>query len=185
MSRWEGASPHELQGGSGKPPPTGSNGRSRQIAVIGAGGCAQDSEIALLAEEVGRRLAEAGAAVVTGGLGGVMEAASRGAAEAGGTVIGIVPGHSIGEANPHCTQVVASGVGHARNLAVVGSGEVVIAIGGEWGTLSEIGHARAIGRPVIVLRSWELTGRDRMEGAPGIVAAETPAEAVEAALAVL
>jgi uncharacterized protein (TIGR00725 family) len=155
------------------------------VAVIGAGGCAQDSEIALLAEEVGRRLAESGVAVVTGGLGGVMEAASRGAAEAGGTVIGIVPGHSIEEANPHCTQVVASGVGHARNLAVVGSGEVVIAIGGEWGTLSEIGHARAIGRTVVALRSWELTGRDRMEGAPGIVPVETPEDAVAAALAAL
>jgi len=153
--------------------------------VIGVGGCAQDSEVALLAEEVGRRLAEAGVAVVTGGLGGAMEAASRGAAEAGGTVIGIVPGHSIAEANPYCTQVAASGVGQARNLAVVGSGEVVIAIGGEWGTLSEIGHARAIGRTVVALRSWTLVGRDRMEGAPGIVSAETPAEAVAAALAAL
>jgi uncharacterized protein (TIGR00725 family) len=157
----------------------------RQVAVIGAGGCAQDSETARLAEEVGRQLAEAGAVVVCGGLGGVMEAVSRGAAEAGGSVLGIVPGHSIEEANPHCTQVVASGVGHARNLAVVGSGDVVIAIGGEWGTLSEIGHARAIGRTVVALRSWQLTGRDRMEGAPGIVTAETPAEAVAAATAAL
>jgi uncharacterized protein (TIGR00725 family) len=153
--------------------------------VIGAGGCAQGSEVALLAEEVGRRLAEAGATVVTGGLGGVMEAVSRGAAEAGGTVIGIVPGHAIEEANPYCTQVVASGVGHARNLAVVGSGDVVIAVGGEWGTLSEIGHARAIGRTVVALRSWTLLGRERMEGAPGVVPAEAPAEAVAAALAVL
>ena len=104
--------------------------------MIGAGGCAQDSETARLAEEVGRRLAEAGVTVVCGGLGGVMEAASRGAAGAGGRVIGIVPGHSIGEANPYCTEVVASGVGQARNLAVVGSGDVVVAIGGEWGTLS-------------------------------------------------
>jgi uncharacterized protein (TIGR00725 family) len=162
--------------GRGSPP---------QVAVIGAGGCEQDSAVALLAEEVGRRLAEAGMAIVSGGLGGVMEAASRGASAAGGTVIGIVPGHSIEEANPYCTQVVASGVGHARNLAVVGSGDVVIAIGGEWGTLSEIGHARAIDRTVIALRSWELSGRDRMEGAPGIVPAETPAEAVAAALAAL
>jgi uncharacterized protein (TIGR00725 family) len=159
--------------------------RPHQVAVIGAGGCAQNSETARLAEEVGRRLAEAGASVVTGGLGGVMEAVSRGAAEAGGTVIGIVPGHAIEEANPHCTEVVASGVGQARNLAVVGSGEVVIAIGGEWGTLSEIGHARAIGRTVVALRSWQLSGRDRMEGAPGIVPAETPEEAVAAALAAL
>jgi uncharacterized protein (TIGR00725 family) len=160
-------------------------GRSLQVAVIGAGGCEQDSEVARLAGEVGRLLAEAGAAVVCGGLGGVMEAVSRGAAEAGGTVIGIVPGHSIEEANPHCTQVVASGVGHARNLAVVGSGDVVIAIGGEWGTLSEIGHARAIGRTVVALRSWELSGRDRMKGAPGIVPAETPTAAIAAALAEL
>lgn len=159
-----------------------SKGRSRQVAVIGAGGCAQDSETALLAEQVGRRLAEAGVAVVTGGLGGVMEAVSRGASEAGGTVIGIVPGDAIEEANPHCSQVVASGVGQARNLAVVGSGEVVVAIGGEWGTLSEIGHARAIGRAVVALRSWELTGRDRMEGAPGVVMAKTSEEAVAAAL---
>jgi predicted Rossmann-fold nucleotide-binding protein len=68
---------------------------------------------------------------------------------------------------------------------VVGSGEVVIAVGGEWGTLSEIGHARAIGRTVVALRSWALTGRDRMEGAPGVIPAETPEQAVAAALAAL
>jgi uncharacterized membrane protein YidH (DUF202 family) len=80
----------------------------------------------------------------------------------------IVPGVSVGEANPHCTHVVASAVGYARNLAVVASGDVVIAIGGEWGTLSEIGHARNLGRTVVALRSWGLTGRQRMEGAPGV-----------------
>ena len=126
--------------------------RKRQVAVIGAGVVAQDSELAGLAEEVGQLLAEAGATVVCGGREGVMEAVSRGAAAAGGEVIGIVPGHSIEEANPFCTHVVASGVGHARNLAVVGSGAVVIAIGGEWGTLSEIGHARSLGRTVVALR---------------------------------
>jgi uncharacterized protein (TIGR00725 family) len=154
----------------------------RQAAVIGSGGCPQDSELAQLAEEVGRRLARAGVTLVCGGREGVMEAASRGAAEAGGSVIGIVPGSSVDEANPHCTHVVASGIGHARNLAVVGSGEVVIAVGGEWGTLSEIGHARALGRTVVALRSWELTGRERMQGAPGIVPAETAEQAVAAAL---
>ena len=154
----------------------------RQVAVIGAGGCGEGSEPWRLAEEVGRLLAEAGAVVVCGGREGVMEAASRGAAQAGGEVIGIVPGSEIAEANPHCTHVVASGVGYARNLAVVGSGEAVIAVGGEWGTLSEIGHARALGRTVIALRSWELVGRDRMQGAPGVVVATTPAEAVAAAL---
>lgn len=151
--------------------------------MIGASGCEQGSEVARLAEEVGRRLGEAGATVVCGGGKGVMEAASRGAAEAGGRVIGIVRGTDAGEANPYCTEVVASGIGHARNLGVVASGEAVIAIGGEWGTLSEIGHARAIGRTVVTLRSWELSGRERMQGAPGVVPAESAAEAVAAALA--
>ncbi|HEX3733832.1 MAG TPA: TIGR00725 family protein [Solirubrobacterales bacterium] len=153
--------------------------------MIGAGGCAQDSEIALLAEEVGRLLARAGATVICGGREGVVEAVSRGVAQAGGEVIGIVPGSSPEEANPFCTHVVASGIGHARNLAVVASGEVVIAVGGEWGTLSEIGHARAIGRTVVALRSWSLAGRERMAGAPGVVQAETPDEAVAAALEAL
>jgi uncharacterized protein (TIGR00725 family) len=114
-----------------------------------------------------------------------MEAASRGAAEAGGEVIGIVPGLSIAEANPHCTHVVASGIGHGRNLAVVGSGEAVIAVGGEWGTLSEIGFARAIDRTVVALRSWAVTGQEQMKDAPGVFTAETPAEAVELALRML
>ncbi len=124
-------------------------------------------------------------AVVCGGGGGVMEAVCRGAAGAGGTAIGIVPAHSVEEANPFCTQVVATGIGHARNLAVVSSGEVVIAIGGEWGTLSEIGFARAIGRTVVALRSWELNGPDHMAGAPGVVPADSADEAVAAALAAL
>lgn len=139
----------------------------------------------MLAEEVGRGLAEAGVAVVCGGGGGVMEAASRAAAEAGGTVIGIVPGTSVEDANPYCGHVVATGIGHARNLAVVSSGEAVIAIGGEWGTLSEIGFARVIGHEVVALRSWELNGRERMRGGPGVVAVETADEAVAAALAAL
>lgn len=153
-----------------------------QVAVIGANGCEPGSEPALLAEEVGRRLAEAGVTLVCGGREGVMEAASRGAAEAGGTVIGIVPGTSAEEANPYCTHVVASGVGFGRNLAVVGSGQVVIAIGGAWGTLSEIGHARSIDRTVVALRSWTLSGQDQMEGAPGVIPASTAEEAVAAAL---
>jgi uncharacterized protein (TIGR00725 family) len=154
----------------------------RQVAVIGSARCEADSEVALLGEEVGRRLAEAGVTLVCGGLTGVMEAACRGAAEAGGVAIGIVPGNEISEANQYCTHVVATGIGHARNLAVVSSGDVVIAIGGEWGTLSEIGFARAIERPVIALSSWTLSGRERMEGAPGVLVAESPREAVELAL---
>jgi uncharacterized protein (TIGR00725 family) len=159
--------------------------RQRQVAVIGAGGAEEGSEAWVLAEEVGRGLAMVGVALVCGGGGGVMEAVSRAAAEAGGTVIGIVPGESVEDANPYCSHVVATGIGHARNLAVVASGEAVIAIGGEWGTLSEIGFARVIGHEVVALRSWELDGRDRMRGGPGVVAVESAAEAVAAALAAL
>jgi uncharacterized protein (TIGR00725 family) len=111
-----------------------------------------------------------------------MEAAARGASGAGGTVIGIVPGTSPEDANPHCTHVVATGIGQARNLAVVASGEVTIAIGGGWGSLSEIGHARVLGRAVIALRSWDLSGQGDLERAPGVIPVETPEEAVAAAL---
>jgi uncharacterized protein (TIGR00725 family) len=155
---------------------------TRQVSVIGSGTCEQDSELALLAEEVGRRLAEAGAVVVCGGLGGVMEAASRGAESAGGTVIGITPSDSTEHANPHCTHVIATGIGHARNLAVVASGEAVIAVGGEWGTLSEIGFARRLGRTVALLRGWTLTGEGPMADAPGVVRADSPEEAVANAM---
>jgi uncharacterized protein (TIGR00725 family) len=153
-----------------------------QIAVIGSGSCERGSPAWDLGEEVGRRLGEAGAVLVCGGLGGVMEAASRGAEAAGGTVIGIVPGDSVGDANPHCTHVVATGIGAARNLAVVGSGQAVIAIGGEWGTLSEIGFARRLGRTVIALRSWQLVGEGAMAEAPGVAVADSAEEAVRLAL---
>jgi uncharacterized protein (TIGR00725 family) len=159
--------------------------RAHQVAVIGSGSCEQDSELAELAQEVGRLIASAGAVLVSGGLGGVMEAASRGAAEAGGTVIGIVPSDSIEHANPHCTHVIATGIGHARNLAVVASGGVVIAIGGEWGTLSEIGFARRLGREVVTLRSWEARGEGAMAQMPGVSAAESAKQAAAAALAAL
>jgi uncharacterized protein (TIGR00725 family) len=172
---------HEQQGGSGEAHSLPSK-RKRQIAVIGSSGVELDSETGRLAEEVGRLLAEAGVTLVCGGMGGVMESACRGASEAGGEAIGIVPGHEVEEANEFCTHVVATGIGYARNLAVVSSGEVVIAIGGEWGTLSEIGHARAIDRTVIALRSWTLSGRERMEGAPGVLLADSPREAVDLAL---
>ncbi len=156
--------------------------RSKQISVIGSGGCDEETEAWRLAEEVGRLLAEAGVTVVCGGGGGVMEAAARGAAAAGGAVIGILPWVSLDDANPHCTQVVATGIGHARNLAVVASGEAAIAISGEWGTLSEIAHARNMGRTVVALRSWSVSGREEMEGGPGIVPVDMPEEAVAAAL---
>ena len=155
---------------------------AKQIAVIGSGTCEEGSQLWALAEEVGRGIAKAGAVLVCGGRTGVMEAAARGAAGAGGTVIGIVPGESTDEANPHCTHVVATGIGHARNLAVVASGEAVIAVGGEWGTLAEIGFARKLGRPVVGLRSWRPRGEEAMADAPGITHAESAEEAVRAAL---
>jgi uncharacterized protein (TIGR00725 family) len=150
-----------------------------QISVIGAG--EGDEEILRDAEEVGRGIAEAGAVLVCGGLGGVMEAASRGAFEAGGTVLGILPTLAPADANPYVTHAVATGTGHARNLAVVASGEAVIAVGGEWGTLSEIAYARKLGRPVVAIQSWTL--RNRAGTDLEIVEAETAEEAVSAALA--
>jgi uncharacterized protein (TIGR00725 family) len=184
VSQGSGSRRHGQQGGSVEAHSLPSE-RARQVAVIGSSRLEPGSESAQLAEEVGRRLAEAGAVLVCGGMGGVMEAAARGAAAAGGRTIGIVPGHSLDEANPFCSEVVATGIGHARNLAVVSSGEAVIAIGGEWGTLSEIAFARAIGRTVVALLSWELRGREAMEGAPGVVLADSAADAVELALAAL
>ncbi len=184
MSRGSGPRRHEQQGGSAEAHSLGSE-RKRQVAVIGSSGAELDSELERLARDVGRLLAEAEVTVVCGGLGGVMAAACRGAREAGGEAIGIVPGHEVGEANEFCTHVVATGIGHARNLAVVSSGEVVIAIGGEWGTLSEIGFARAVGRSVIALRSWTLSGREQMVDAPGVTPADSAREAVDLALAAL
>lgn len=146
--------------------------------MIGAG--QGEEEILRDAEEVGRRIAEAGAVLVCGGRTGVMEAASRGASEAGGTVLGVLPTSDPEDANPYVTHVIATGIGHARNLAVVGSGDAVIAIGGEWGTLSEIAFARRLERPVIALRSWQL--RNRTGSDVGIVEAESAEEAVAAAL---
>jgi uncharacterized protein (TIGR00725 family) len=152
--------------------------RPPQISVIGS----SEGEESLLrsAEEVGRRLAEAGAVLVCGGLTGVMEAAARGASEAGGTVIGILPTTSTADANRWVTHSIATGIGHARNLAVVASGDAVIAIGGEWGTLSEIAFARKLARPVVALESWPL--RNRAGTDLGIAEAETPENAVKAAL---
>jgi uncharacterized protein (TIGR00725 family) len=140
-----------------------------QVAVIGSG-----REHEARAEQVGRLLAERGCAVVTGGLGEVMEAAARGAKSAGGTTIGILPGQSRHDANIWIDHAVATGVGHARNLAVVASGDAVIAVGGRWGTLAEIGFAHVLGRPVVILEpGWPLEG---------VLRAGSPEEAVELAL---
>jgi uncharacterized protein (TIGR00725 family) len=152
--------------------------RATQISVIG--GAEGDEATLRNAEQVGRGLAGAGAVLVCGGRGGVMEAASRGAAEAGGMVLGVLPTTDPADANPYVTHVIATGIGHARNLAVVASGDAVIAIGGEWGTLSEIAFARRLERPVVALSSWSLDNRGGLD--PGIAEAETPDEAVQSAL---
>lgn len=149
-----------------------------QISVIG--GAEGDREILGEAEAVGRGIAEAGAVLVCGGRTGVMEAASKGAAEAGGTVVAVLPSLSPADANSYVSYAVATGIGEARNLAVVASGEAVIAVGGEWGTLSEIAYARKLGRPVVAIQSWIL--RNRAGTDLGIVEAESPEQAVSAAL---
>lgn len=124
--------------------------RPVRIAVAGAG--AADPELEAVAEEVGRRIAEAGAILLCGGLGGVMEAAARGCAGAGGLTIGILPGTDAAAANPHIRVPLPTGLGEARNVLVAGSGDAVIAIGGGWGTLSEVAMARKVGVPVVLLR---------------------------------
>lgn len=153
--------------------------RPVQVSVIGAGEA--EPELLEAAEQVGRGIAEAGAVLVCGGRGGVMEAASRGAREAGGVAIGVLPTSDPDDGNAHLSHTIATGIGHARNLAVVASGDAVVAIGGEWGTLSEIALARRLGRPLVGLRTWPLRNRDGTD--LGIAAAEDPAEAVALALA--
>jgi uncharacterized protein (TIGR00725 family) len=149
----------------------------RYASVAGPGAC--DEEIAALAHEVGRGLAEAGFTLVTGGEGGAMEAASRGAREAGGMVVGVLPGSDRSRANVYADVTVVTGIGHARNLAVVASGDVLVAVGGEWGTLSEIALAGVLGRPVVVLAGWRL---EHLRELPGQVHyAESATEAVELA----
>jgi hypothetical protein len=134
-----------------------------------------------LAREVGRALAAAGAVVVCGGLGGVMEGACRGAREAGGQTLGILPGSSRADANPHVEVAVATGMGEARNALVVRTADALVAIGGEFGTLSEIAFALKAGKPVVGLSSWELAKGGR--AVEGVVPAASAGEAVELALA--
>jgi uncharacterized protein (TIGR00725 family) len=141
-----------------------------QISVIGSG-----ADHLASAEEVGRLLAERGCTVVCGGRGEVMAAAARGAKSAGGTTIGILPGTTRADANEWIDHVVVTGLGHVRNAIVAASGDAVIAVGGSYGTLTEIGFARIYGRRVVILEP----GLD----VEGVTRAATPAEAVELALA--
>jgi uncharacterized protein (TIGR00725 family) len=142
----------------------------RYIGVIGAGEC--DAELGAMAENVGRGIAEARAVLVCGGMGGVMEAACRGAKAAGGTIIGILPGPDRNGANEYVDVAIATGLGEARNLAIIRTSDVLIAVDGSYGTLSEIGFALKMGKKVVGLRTWEIKG---------MVRAATAEEAVQLA----
>jgi uncharacterized protein (TIGR00725 family) len=150
------------------------------VAVIGDGSCS--AENARLAEDVGRLLAEKGAAVVCGGLGGVMEAACRGAKSAGGLTIGILPGRARQDANPYVDIPIVTGMGEARNVIVVSSGQSVIAVSGGYGTLSEIAHALKLGIPVVGLGSWHLS-KEGWDHPQAMNHATDAADAVQKALA--
>jgi uncharacterized protein (TIGR00725 family) len=139
------------------------------VAVVGSGEA--DKRHAAAAEEVGRLIAEGGALLVCGGLGGVMEAACRGARAAGGTTVGLLPGVDRSEANQHVAVAVPTGLGEARNALVVRAADAVIAIGGGYGTLSEIALALRAGKPVIGLDTWEIEGVAPADGPEAAVAA--------------
>jgi len=147
----------------------------RYIAVVGAGACNPAEES--VAEEVGALLARAGAVVVCGGLSGVMEAACRGARREGGVTVGILPGSDRAAANPHLSVALATGLGELRNGLVVRSADALIAVGGEFGTLSEIAFALKLGKRVVGLGTWELPRRG-----DAILRAASAADAVRMAL---
>lgn len=144
----------------------------KQIAVIGAATC--DAATTDLAYRVGRAIAQAGETLLSGGLTGVMEAASRGAAEAGGLVVGVTPVSMRGAANEHVAVEIVTNMGHARNVILAHSADALIAVTGSYGTLSEIAIALKLGKPVIGLNTWTIDG---------VVQADTPEQAVELALA--
>jgi len=148
------------------------------VAVIGSSSCSEEE--ARLAEAVGERLAQRGAAVICGGLGGVMEGVCRGARSQGGLTVGILPGEDPGVANPWVDIPIATGVGYGRNMAVVKSAQAVIAIGGNYGTLSEIAYALKSGIPVIGLNTWALSRNSKEDNS--IIRVSTAEEAVDRAV---
>ncbi len=148
------------------------------ISVIGAS--EPSPRVEALAEMVGAELAKRGMTVVCGGLGGVMAAACRGAKSAGGATVGILPGDSPTDANPWVDIPICTGLSYARNVIVVKSGRAVIAVGGAYGTLSEIGHALGEGIPVVALETWELARNGTTD--VSMIPADGPADAVEKAI---
>jgi len=155
---------------------------ARYVAVIGPS--QPGPGVAEAAREVGRLLAGAGAVVVCGGGGGAMEAACEGAAGAGGLTVGILPGPTRADANRFVAVALPTGMGEARNALVVRAADAVIAVGGGVGTLSEIGLALKMGKPVVGLETWAVTPPDGDPGSAGasIVQVDTPAQAVQIAL---
>lgn len=154
--------------------------KDRLVFIGVIGGREISHEVADLAEEIGREIARRGAVLVCGGLGGVMEAACRGASAEGGLTVGILPGDDRRAANPYVRIPIVTGLGAARNVAVVRSSQAVIAVNGGYGTLSEIGHALQSGIPVVGLETWSLTTGGREDTA--VIVATTPADAVDIAL---
>ena len=148
------------------------------ISVIGEGNASP--ETAALAEQVGRELAKRGIGLVCGGLGGVMEAACKGAKSAGGTTIGVIPGSDPRDANPWVDIPICTGLSYARNVIVVKTGSAVIAVGGRYGTLSEIGHALSVDIPVVGLRTWEIVREGTLD--TSIMVADDPSDAVDKAV---
>lgn len=151
------------------------------ITVIGASDCS--AEETKLAEEVGRELARRGATLICGGLEGVMEAACRGAYSQGGITIGILPGNSRKDANPYVRIPIVTGMGYTRNAIVAKSGQAVIAIGGRYGTLSEIAYALQNNIPVIGLGTWSLARGGVAD--KSIIVAQNPVDAVEKAIGLI
>jgi hypothetical protein len=149
------------------------------VAVVGSGE-ASPADVAV-AEEIGRGLAARGAVIVCGGLGGVMEAACRGARSEDGVTVGLLPGPDRAAANPYVSVAIATGLGEARNALVVRAADVLVAVGGSWGTLSEIALALRVGKRVVGVGTWELV-RAGGEPVEGVERAEDAAEAVELAL---
>jgi len=148
------------------------------VAVVGGAQCSRDE--AKLAEAVGVELAKKKVILICGGLGGVMAAACKGARSAGGKTVGIVPGNTRDEANPYVDIPIVTGIGEARNVIVVNTAQAVIAIGGKFGTLSEIAYALRNKIPVVGLNTWTLSKNGRL--VKSIIPANTPKEAVEKAL---
>ncbi len=153
------------------------------ISVIGSSNGATAEHVEL-AEAVGRELARRGVMVACGGLSGVMEAVCRGAKSEGGVTIGILPGGLVAEANPYVDIPIVTRMGYSRNVIVVHTGRAVIAVGGAFGTLSEIGHALGDDIPVVGLKTWPLTRSGEGQPVDGaIIQASDPVDAVEKALA--